>query len=105
MAVGPRLQKTITNKGILPNGHRVRFTFDHAILGRFGIIPVYAPHTTHDRKLLWEELALQLDPTYSWMLVGDFNMVELSANQIGGQMRLVIGKECVAWRNLKSQFN
>lgn len=50
--------------------------------------------------MLWNELAAALDPTYKWLIMGDFNMVKKESDCLGGDGGPIRGREARAWTNL-----
>ena len=70
----------------------------------FGIINIYASNDAHDRKTLWRWLALSL-PLATWILCGDFNMVDKYFDKKShSPMRWNIG-EREAWFFMKNKLS
>ncbi|XP_062113274.1 uncharacterized protein LOC133824413 [Humulus lupulus] len=83
------------------NGKRLR-SHNHS----FSITFVYGRNTLEERKALWQGLA-QLDrPTYSWMVLGDFNALFTARGRSGGKsvspMELVDPSNWIAMTNLEA---
>lgn len=78
---------------------------DHPQMGRIGIIAIYAPKFYHERASLWHELADTLDKSRSWILAGDFNMVESCTDHKGGSSAILNGIELRVWHRLHKMLN
>lgn len=61
LAIGPRMQQFVTDKGIVPSGRATWTNFEHPSLGKFGMIVVYSPNEPHFRARLWSEIADDID--------------------------------------------
>lgn len=74
-------------------------------MGQDSIGAVYAPNN-HKLRLatLWQELIVFLDKNRSWIVVGDYNMVETLEDRRGGSGNVLRGIERRAWNGFKKQF-
>ena len=61
------------------------------------ILNVYAPHSSHERCLLWEELLTLLPRDYMWVFSGDWNFVERAIDKSNL-------KESIMWEMEKRVF-
>jgi endonuclease/exonuclease/phosphatase family metal-dependent hydrolase len=93
IAVSANHTQYISTKGILVSGAGVWCILDHPHFGKFGVMGVYAPTTTIERTALWRELTDFMDVSHLWLLLGDLNMVEQAADQLGGNPRDLGGWE------------
>lgn len=84
LAIGPKLINFIADNGIVPSGMVAWAHIDHLELGNFGILSLYAPNGSTKRGRFWHELADTLDPQRTWIIGGDFNMVEKATDRRGG---------------------
>lgn len=55
--------------------------------------------------MLWTELLTILDPSYSWICLGDFNMVTSVSDHCGGEWCQLCGREAHLWAKLVRKFN
>lgn len=44
--------------------------------------------------------AVELDPSYRWLMLGDFNMTVMASSQRGGTGSVISGRESRAWNQL-----
>lgn len=101
MVVGPSLRGLIVARGITPLGRAMWVHMDHPQMGWIGIIAIYAPNESRLRADLWHELANTLDKSKTWILAGDFNMVECIFDRKGGLGKILNGAELRAWHRLE----
>lgn len=52
--------------------------------GGLVFVGIYGPNDTEGRTALWDELVQELDVTFNWIMVGDFNMIIQAGDQLGG---------------------
>lgn len=106
MALGIHLDLRVYVKkeGILPDGRAAWACLDHPAWGRLGIVGVYGPNEGEGRAALWSALVDELDSTYHWILMGDFNMTTLTSDQKGGTGTLIGGREARMWARLIRKF-
>lgn len=62
----------------------------------FGIANIYASNDVVERSLLWRWIADSL-PIATWLVYGDFNMVEMDEDKEGVFPFWWIAGECEAW--------
>lgn len=94
-----------TAEGMVASHRAVWACFDHPAWGKLGFFGIYGPNESAGRTGLWSELGTTLDSTYNWMFLGDFNMIELHSDQVGGDGHIIRGREARAWTNLTRTFN
>ncbi|KAL3695991.1 hypothetical protein R1sor_010067 [Riccia sorocarpa] len=70
----------------------------HAASGSIRVASLQAPNTKEERQTYWEWRDSQIDGE-DWILVGDFNNVELSEDS-NGKSALMQGSEERAWRRM-----
>ncbi|XP_062093789.1 uncharacterized protein LOC133799813 [Humulus lupulus] len=72
----------------------------------FNVTFVYGRNTLEERKALWQGLAQLGCPTYSWMVLGDFNALFTARGRSGGKsvspMELVDSSHWIALTNLEA---
>lgn len=59
------------------------------------MLGIYAPTEAPNRSLLWQELFMELDFSYKWIILGDFKMIEHPSNQQGGNPTVTSKEENV----------
>jgi exonuclease III len=69
--------------------------------GELGIINIYAPNNYVDKNILWELLLEKIPRNYSWIVCGDFNMVEDKEDKSSMCEKLIPYKERLLWDALK----
>ena len=69
----------------------------------FGIVNVYAPNDVIECSHLWRWLANHLLPA-TWILYGDFNMVELAIDKVGLLPFQWIAREREAWFYMRNKL-
>lgn len=104
LALIPRLSKMVTAKGVVLFQHAVWAHLEHPKMGKIGILAIYAPNGTNERRALWHELADSMDKHRQWMLAEDYNMVESIEDLKGGSGRVLRGPEKNAWTRLKRKL-
>lgn len=65
----------------------------HLPPGRIGFAGIYGPNESEGRLALWSTLSSELDPSYRWTIIRDFNMVENLSDQWGGVGACISGRE------------
>lgn len=58
-----------------------------------GLLGVYGPNSGESRVALWSSLFHVLDPSYRWIMLGDFNMIDNRNAQWGGVGGIASGRE------------
>lgn len=104
MAIGPRLKASIVEKGLVPSDRALWIHLDHPTLGKTRILAIYAPNGRRQRAALWHELDDTIDNKRIWIVTGDFNNVEESADRRGGSGRIMSGVELRALHHFKRKF-
>jgi len=69
--------------------------------GDLGIINISAPNNYVDRNISWELLLEKIPRNYSWIVCGEFNMVEDKEDKFSMCGRLIPNKEGLLWDALK----
>lgn len=100
LVIRNRLRSSIIDEGILPSQRVVWVKLQNEKIGTLGILGVYGPNETPNRARLWKELLNTLDFSISWIVLGDFNMIECSEEQRGGNYSTILGDEKHAWFHL-----
>ena len=71
MWIAPKLIHLICDSGHTRGGN-AKWVRLHRVLGMdLAILNVYAPHSSHKRCLLWEELLTLLSRDFRWVFSGD----------------------------------
>ncbi|KAL3676664.1 hypothetical protein R1sor_026612 [Riccia sorocarpa] len=70
----------------------------NTIIGPIKVISVHAPNTKNERTILWDRIQ-DIVGDGRWIMVGDFNMVELYEDS-KGKSALVSGAEARSWKHL-----
>lgn len=104
LCVSIELSNYITNEGISLCNRAAWICCSHLIWGRIGFIGVCGPNSTEERIVLWRFLIFNLDPSYRWMMLGDFNLIDATSDQWGGTLNTVAGQERGAWAQLLRKF-
>lgn len=104
MAIGPKLKGHITASGIIPSRRAVWCHIDHPKSGAFGVLAIYAPNEDSNRATLWHEIANLMDKNREWIVLGDFNMVEVALDRRGGSGTVLNGREKKAWNRLQRKL-
>lgn len=94
----------IVKEGITNCTRAVWICVIHPVWGRIGFCGAYGPNSAAERLTLSRSLFFELDPTFKWVLLGDFNMIELPSEQLGSSGGCVAGRERGAWAQLKRKF-
>ena len=68
------------------------------------ILNIYAPHSSHERCLLWEELLTLLTRDCIWVFVGDWNFVEKATDKSNLKESIVSEMEKRIFEELKDTF-
>lgn len=71
-------------EGVESGGRAAWAGLIHPAWGRLGFVGIYGPNEMAGRISLWTTLVQELDPTFHWILVGDFNMIVSERDQLGG---------------------
>lgn len=95
----------LESEGMVPSLHAVWATFVHPTWGRLGFVGLYGPNDPAGRISLWDELSSSLDTSCRWLFFGDFNMIEFTHDQVGGDGQIMRGHEARAWANFVRTFN
>lgn len=93
VAIGNRLTPYISASGTLSGGGAIWIQFENDRLGRMGFVGIYAPNSSSERCVLWQDLFLTLDPRFQWIFGGDFNMIENLGDQCGRPSSIIAGSE------------
>jgi hypothetical protein len=68
---------------------------------QWGLLNIYAPNQASARAHFWDTLVSILpDSIEHWIVGGDFNMLEVPADRVGGNAITVHGRELAAWERL-----
>lgn len=95
----------VTKEGVVSSGRVAWACLDHPAFGRLGFVGLYGPNEVEGRCALGAELIRDLDSTYRWIHLGDFNMVIKPGDQCGGDGLLLRGREAKCWVRLIRKFN
>ncbi|KAL3690380.1 hypothetical protein R1sor_016689 [Riccia sorocarpa] len=87
----------ILDQGTSGSGNVVWAEVD-TIIGPIKVISVHAPNTKNERTILWDRIQ-DIIGDGKWILVGDFNMVELYEDS-KGKSALISGAEARTWKHL-----
>lgn len=99
------LHPFLVSEGSVPCQRAVWACLNHPTWGKLGFVGLYGPNDPAGRIALWSELSATLDLSYRWLFLGDFNMIELAADHVGGDGQVIRGREARAWANLVRTFN
>lgn len=86
LAIGPKWQQFITSSRTLQSKRACWAHLEPPLLGRLGVIAVYAPNVDSERARLWHKIADYMEANRKWFFVGDFNNVEALADRRGGSV-------------------
>lgn len=100
MGISHVLAPYIHSEGITACRRAVWICLVHPQWGRIGFVGVYGPNNSAGRTALWRTLFFDLDPSFRWFLMGDFNMVESATDQWGGIGGPPTRREWGAWSQL-----
>lgn len=95
----------LSSEGMVTSQSAMWACFDHPTWGKLGFVGLYGPNDPAGRISLWAELSPTLDKSYRWVFSGDFNMIELPNDHIGGDGHIIRGREGRTWANLVRTFN
>lgn len=99
LAFGPKIKSSIVQEGIMPSHRAVWACLENEKNGKIGILGLYAPNDACHKTTLWREIFRQLDFSYKWVILGDYNMIEHSRDQKGGTRSVVSRPEKRAWKH------
>ena len=77
--LSPRLHSAIISHGSDPM-HKIIWLLFSIYNHSFGVVNVYASNDVVERTQLWGWMANNLPPA-TWVMCGDFNMVELASDK------------------------
>ncbi|CAM6111370.1 unnamed protein product [Calypogeia fissa] len=101
ISLSMELAKLVSFSLFTPCGQAQLPYIDGLKWGPIGLLNIYAPHTRALQESLWDALHHILDPTWSWIVGRDFNMIEKSFDQIGGSPAPIDSPEKILWNALK----
>lgn len=81
------------------------FCLNHSAWGKIRFAGIYGPNESASRAVLWNDLSATLDSQFRWHLMGDFNMIEIMDDHVGGEGKVIYGREARAWANLVRKYN
>ena len=67
---------------------------------RLGFLNLYAPNQASARADFWDQIVDALPETEHWCVGGDFNMIEVPSDRIGGSHVTIHGSELASWERL-----
>ena len=77
----------------------------HGVPGMdIAILNIYAPHSSHERCRLWEELLTSLPRDYRWIFSGDWNFVERAMDKSNLKESIISEVEKRVFGDLKDTF-
>jgi exonuclease III len=100
--LSPRLHSCVIAHGSDPM-QRVTWILLSLHNHSFGVINVYAPNDAVERSQLWYWLADNLPPA-TWVMCGDFNMVELATDKEGLLPFRWTAGEREAWYHMRNKL-
>ena len=89
----------IVDRGIVVPG-RAQWVIMQRGEVRFGILNLYAPNQSSARASFWDQLVDALPTVEHWCIGGDFNMIEVPSDRVGGSHTTLQGSELAAWERL-----
>jgi hypothetical protein len=95
--VSPYLKHMIVSSRSVRDNQAMWVTLSGTSVGKIGILNVYAPNISKAQGRLWDNLAFTLDPSHAWMMEGDWNMTENSANKFRGCGQTLSQLESLWW--------
>ena len=103
MWIAPKLIHLICDSGhTRGNAQWVRL---HGVPGMdLAILNIYAPHLSHERCLLWEELLTSLPGDCRWVFSGDWNFVERAIDKSNLKESIMSEMEKRVFKELKDTF-
>ena len=82
----------IVDKGFLQGG-RAQFIVLKILEKKVGFLNVYAPNSATGRAQFWCQLWNDLPVMDHWCIVGDFNLLEVPSDRMGGSIVTISGTE------------
>ena len=104
MWIAPKLVHLICESGHTRSGNAQWVRLSGLPGSDITILNVYAPHSSHERCLLWEELLSLLPRDYRWIFVGDWNFVERAIDKSNLKESVVTEVEKRVFEELKDVF-
>lgn len=98
------MKDIIKKEGILPIGRAVWAIIENDNIGSMGILGIYTPNDILDKTALQKEIFAHLDFSVQWIMLGDFNMIENSSDQRGGNCTIIHVDEKRAWLHLTKRL-
>ena len=104
MWIAPKLTHLICDSGHTRGGN-AQWVRLHGVLGTdLTILNVYAPHASHERCLLWEELINSLPRDCRWVFSGDWNFVERAIDKSNLKESIMSEMEKRVFGEMKDTF-
>lgn len=100
LGITHNLVQFIHSEGISACNRAVWICLVHPRWGRLGLLGIYGPNDSAARAELWRSLFFELDSSFLWVTLGDFNMLESPSDQLGGTEGRLAGREAGAWAQL-----
>jgi len=99
--VSLRWSNLICQSGSILDGKVQWLIFSTIQGGDLGFINVYAPCNSLARHHLWETMSNDLPTSCHWIMIGDFNMVELRIDKSSSCGEILLGPEHLLFNALK----
>lgn len=98
--IAPHIKHLVQSSGHSRSG-RAQWIRLSSIPGEdLSILNVYAPNSSRERKVLWDELAAVLPQDCRWVLLGDWNVVERASDKSNANGSVLSGGEKISFRQL-----
>lgn len=102
MMVANKWTRFIVTKGSITKHRNLWVQFDGIPGGKLGVGNIYAPNESQDRCKLRENMLIQLPSNCTWILMGDFNMVEFVEDKSRCCNKFLLEMERLLWGQVKS---
>ena len=103
MAIKEQWASIIVSAGTILN-KRAQFLILQIGPQKTGIINLYASNSASERASFWISLSEYAGLADSWLVGGDFNMIEEASDRRGGSISTITGREARAWDSFCFSF-
>ena len=104
MWIAPKLLHLVCDSGHTRRGNTQWIRLNGMPGQDLTILNIYAPHSSHERCILWEELLTSLPRDCRWVFVGDWNFVERATDKSNLKESIVSEMEKRVFEELKDTF-
>ena len=97
IAVSLALLPFVLSHLILPCGGAILLHVEGLSMGPLSLLNLYGPNNSSTCTIFWQSLSVLTDPSWPWVIGGDFNMTTHAIHQLGGNSWDFSGQEAVSW--------